>query len=64
MALIIRPFGQPDEHLLSRNIAVPPRMQGQIIARALSEEERGRNRWLIAKLKEKHFGKKERPHAL
>ncbi len=58
MAIIIRPFGAANENLVSRNISVPKHMQGQIITKSLTAEERARNRWLIGKLREKHF-----PHA-
>lgn len=60
MAIIIRPFGDHAEKLVSRNISVPKHMKGQIIAKALTTERRQRNAWLIGKLKEKHFGKPSR----
>lgn len=54
--IYISPFGAAHEKLISRNISVAPHMHGQIISKPLSDERLQRNKWLIKKLKEKHFG--------
>ncbi len=57
MVQLIQPFGRPSEKLLSRNISVPKYMQGQIISKPMTPERFSRNRWIVGKLREKHFGK-------
>lgn len=57
MEIIVRPFGAKTENLVSRNIVVPKYMQGQIISKPMTPERFSRNRWIVGKLREKHFGK-------